>query len=375
MSPASAGRERDPEDTLGRAGRGSRPRTRRQPTHARAVGAIIVGVDRGRYACRLLTPGPSGDRAVPAMRAGALRRSAIVVGDRVDLEGDVSGAPGSLARIVTVAPRTSVLRRTADDLDPIERPIVANADQLVVVVSLVAPAPTPRLVDRFLVAAYDGGLAPVLCLSKADIAPASAATALLAAYAPLDVRCVITAAPTGAGLDELRGLLADRLSVLAGSSGVGKSTLVNALVPAAGQRVGAVSAIGRGRHTSVAVLALELPGGGWLVDTPGVRSFGLGSVRSARLLAAFPELAAAAQDCPPGCAHAGPDRSPDTPVTGGAPREGAAAPTGVERTATSCALDEALARGLITPARLASFRRLLGSRAGEAGATRHDQER
>lgn len=372
MSPASAGRERDPEDSLGRAGRGSRPRTHRQPAHAGAVGAIVVGVDRGRYACRLLAPGAGGGEAVPAMRAGALRRSAVVVGDRVDLEGDVSGAPGSLARIVAVAPRTSVLRRTADDLDPIERPIVANADQLVAVVSLVAPAPTPRLVDRFLVAAYDGGLAPVLCLTKADIAPAAAATRLVATYAPLDVVCVVTAAPTGEGLEALRGLLAGRLSVLAGSSGVGKSTLVNALVPAAAQRVGEVSAIGRGRHTSVAVLALELPGGGWLVDTPGVRSFGLGSVRPARLLAAFPELAEAALDCPPGCTHGGPDRPASTPSArspDGAVPEGAAPSGDMQLTATGCALDAALARGQITPARLASLRRLLTSRMGGAGAT------
>ncbi len=104
------------------------------------------------------------------MKARELGRGSIVVGDTVSLAGDISGAPGTLARIVRIAPRTTVLRRSADDTDPVERAIVANADQLVIVTALADPPPRPRLIDRFLVAAYDAGLDPLLCLTKSDLA-------------------------------------------------------------------------------------------------------------------------------------------------------------------------------------------------------------
>ena len=134
----------------------------------------------------------------------------------------------------------------------------------------------------------------------------------------------------GSGVEELRGRLAGRVSVLFGQSGVGKSTLVNQLVPDARRAVAEVSGVGKGRHTSSSAVALPLPGGGTVVDTPGVRSFGLGAVSPARVLAAFPDLAAAAEQCPPGCDH-----------LAGTPR---------------CALDAAVAdrRGQRRPARLAA---------------------
>ena len=162
------------------------------------------------------------------MKARELGRGGIAVGDRVALAGDVSGLPGTLARVVRVAPRTSVLRRSADDDDPTERIIVANADQLVIVTALANPTPRPRLIDRFLVAAYDAGLEPLLCLTKADLA---ASDELIAAYAPLGVPAIVLSRPFQGQLDALRALLAGRISVLVGHSGVGKSTLVNGLLP------------------------------------------------------------------------------------------------------------------------------------------------
>ncbi|HET8596054.1 MAG TPA: ribosome small subunit-dependent GTPase A, partial [Intrasporangium sp.] len=117
--------------------RGSRPRTKERPAHADAVIGLVVGVDRGRYTCLVSAPGDGpgagSERTVVAMKARELGRTRVVVGDRVGLVGETSGRPDTLARIVRVEERTSVLRRTADDSDPVERVIVANADQLVIV--------------------------------------------------------------------------------------------------------------------------------------------------------------------------------------------------------------------------------------------------
>jgi ribosome biogenesis GTPase / thiamine phosphate phosphatase len=315
-----------------RPGRGSRPRTRRRPAHSDAVDGFVATVARGRYGCLI------GDRVITAMRARELGRRGVVVGDRVALAGDTSGAPGTLARVVRVAPRTTVLRRSADDTDPVERVIVANAGQLVIVCALATPTPRPRLVDRFLVAAYDAGLSPLLCLTKADLA---APDELLAAYGPLGVPHVSLGKPlTAAVLAPLRECLAGRVSVLVGHSGVGKSTLVNALIPDAARKVGEVSPVtGRGRHTSSSAVALPLPGGGWVIDTPGLRGFGLAHVAPARVVRAFADLAPGTAACPPGCTHLEPD----------------------------CALDDWVRDQGSDPrlvARLDSLRRLLHSREG-----------
>jgi len=273
----------DEDDVRVRPGRGSRPRTRRRPGHEDAAEGFVAAVDRGRY--RALV----GDHWVTAMRARELGRRGVVVGDRVALAGDTSGAPGTLARVVRVEPRTTVLRRSADDADPVERVIVANASQLVIVSALADPPPRPRLIDRFLVAAFDAGLAPLLCLTKADLAPAGE---LLASYSPLGIPHVVIGRPLEAAvLAPLREHLARRLSVLVGHSGVGKSTLVNALIPDADRAVGEVSPVtGRGRHTSSSAVALLLPGGGWIIDTPGLRGFGLAHVAPDRVVRAFPDM-------------------------------------------------------------------------------------
>jgi ribosome biogenesis GTPase len=311
--------------------RRTRPRTKERPTYDDAVDGVVVTVDRGRYT--LLVDGAR----VVAMKSRPLGRKGVVVGDRVRVVGDVSGADGSLARIVEVVPRTTVLRRTADDDDPVERVVVANADQLVVVTALADPEPRPRLVDRALVAAYDAGMAPLLCLTKADLADPGP---LLATYRSLGVPWVVT--QRGGSLDELRERLRGRTSVLVGHSGVGKSTLVNALVPDANRDVGHVNAVtGRGRHTSTSAYLLEAPDiDGWIIDTPGIRSFGLAHVEPERLIEAFPDLDEMTEECPRGCTH------------------GTGEP--------ECGLDEAISQGEADPERVESFRRLLAAREGAA---------
>lgn len=278
--------------------RGSRPRSKDRPRHEDAETGFVLRVDRGRFGVRV------DDREVTAMKARELGRKGVVVGDRVALVGDTGGGSDDLARIVRVEPRRSVLRRTADDTDPVERIIVANIDQLVVVTSLTDPPPRPRLIDRALVAAYDANLDPLLALTKADLTdPAE----FLSTYAPLDVPYVVTRRREGVieGLDELRERLAGRVSVLLGHSGVGKSTLVNALVPGALRAVGVVNDVtGRGRHTSTSAVALRLPDeSGWVVDTPGIRSFGLAHVDLARIIQHFPDLEPGTAGCPRGCTH------------------------------------------------------------------------
>jgi ribosome biogenesis GTPase / thiamine phosphate phosphatase len=266
---------------------------------------MVVSVDRGRWGCVL---GGEPDSHVTAMRARELGRTPIVVGDDVDVVGDLSGRPDTLARIVRRGPRRTVLRRTADDTDPTERVVVANADQLLIVVALADPPPRTGLVDRTLIAAYAGGLTPILCLTKTDLAPPEP---FAKQFADLDLT-VVTAGrddPLPAVID----LLAGKITVLLGHSGVGKSTLVNRLVPEADRAVGAVTDIGRGRHTSTQSVALPLApaGSGWVIDTPGIRSFGLAHIRPDDVMLAFSDLAETVQDCPRGCGHMGPPADPE----------------------------------------------------------------
>lgn len=299
MSP----REYDESDVKVRSGRGSRPRTKTRPEHADAVNAMVVTVDRGRWGC-VLERDP--ERLVTAMRARELGRTPIVVGDNVDIVGDLSGRPDTLARIVRRGERRTVLRRTADDTDPTERVVVANSDQLLIVVALADPPPRTGLVDRALIAAYVGGIRPILCLTKSDLASSEP---FAEQFADLDLT-VITAGREDS-LAEVEPLLDGHVTTLLGHSGVGKSTLVNRLVPEADRAIGDVSGVGKGRHTSTQSVAFPLTGGGWVIDTPGIRSFGLAHIRPEDVLLAFSDLAEAAADCPRGCGHMGAPADPE----------------------------------------------------------------
>jgi ribosome biogenesis GTPase / thiamine phosphate phosphatase len=287
--------------------KGSRARTKIRPEHEDAVTGRVVTVDRGRYTV-LLGEDTEAERLTTASRASELRKHSIVTGDLVDIVGDTSGDAGSLSRIVRIQPRATVLRRSADDTDEVERIIVANADQMLIVVAAADPEPRPRLVDRYLVAAFDAGIAAILCVTKTDLAdPAE----FLANFAGLDLT-VVTSTQADIPVDQLRGLLAGHTTVAVGHSGVGKSTLVNALVPEANRAIGRVNTVtGRGRHTSSSTVSYRV-GDGWIIDTPGVRSFGLGHVNPDNILRSFTDLAAIAEDCPRGCTHL-PD-SPDCAI-------------------------------------------------------------
>ena len=318
--------------------RGSRPRTKTRPEHADAVQGTVLGVDRGRYAV-LVDEGGEDEREITAARASELRRKSVVTGDHVDLVSDTTGEPGTLARIVRIGERSTLLRRSADDTDEVERIIVANADQMLIVVSAANPEPRIRLVDRYLVAAFDARIQPLLVVTKTDLADPSE---FLGNFAGLDLP-VYRSSTERMPLDEITRALIGHRTVFVGHSGVGKSTLVNALVPGADRAIGRVNEVtGRGRHTSSSTISLRVEDGdggtGWVIDTPGVRSFGLGHVDPANILGAFTDLARIAEDCPRGCTHL-----PDAP---------------------DCAMNEAVAAGElgeIGRARLDSLQRLLAT--------------
>ena len=311
--------------------KGNRPRTKIRPEHGDAVEARVLSVDRGRYTVLVDDDGPT-EHVLLAKRARELHNQAIVTGDLVDVVGDTSGDEGTLGRIVRIQPRETVLRRSADDTDAIERIIVANADQLLIVVAAANPEPRPRLVDRYLVAAYDAGITPLMVITKTDLADPEP---FLAGFAELGFP-IFRSEPGAWPIDELAPALAGHRTVAVGHSGVGKSTLVNELVPGTDRAVGVVNVVtGRGRHTSSSTVSLRVPTGGWIIDTPGVRSFGLGHVDTSNILRAFSDLAAVAEDCPRGCTHLA-----DAP---------------------DCALNEAVERGELSAARVDSLQRLLST--------------
>ena len=285
------------------------------------VPARIVAADRGRAVV------DDGSAAWSAPLAGRLRR-----GRAAPATGDFAAVlPGGPVR--AILPRRGVVARRGDGGRA--EVLAANVD-----LALLATSPNrdlnPRRLARFLAITARGDVRAVVLLTKADLAPDPAAAAA-ALQDGLDGTPVVpVSALLGTGVDAVRALLAPgRTAVLLGSSGVGKSTMVNALVPGAGRATGGVNAVtGRGRHTSSSAIALELPAGGWVIDTPGVRSFGLAHIDLTRVIRSFPDLEPGTEDCPRSCSHDEPE----------------------------CALDDWVATGHSDPARLASLRRLLRSR-------------
>jgi len=319
----------------------NKPRTKIRPEYANALSGRVFSVDRGRYGV-WVDENTDKERQLIATKSRELGKYSVVTGDWVDLVGDTTGDVGSLARIIRVQERSSLLRRSADDTDAVERIIVANADQMLIVVAAANPEPRTRLVDRYLVAAFDAGITPILCITKTDLQDP---TEFLANFAGLDILTFMSRSDQF-DIEAITEQLQGHTTVAVGHSGVGKSTLVNALVPSAARAVGRVNDVtGRGRHTSSSTVSLRI-GTGWIVDTPGVRSFGLGHIDPSNILKSFTDLAELSKACPRGCTHL-----PDAP---------------------DCAIIEGVAEGKLGTngeQRLESFQRLITTLGTDARGT------
>ncbi len=210
----------------------------------------------------------------------------VAIGDRVRVVED----QGETGAIEEVLPRRSKLSRLAPGRRQVEQIMIANADYLVVVFAVRNPAPNLQLLDRLLVAAEAGNLAPVICLNKIDLSKEEDPD-IQSIYTDCGYRVIPTSAVTLEGMDVLKATLRNRISAIAGPSGAGKTTLLNALQPGLGLRVREVNrTTGRGRHTTTYLAAHRLDAGGLVIDSPGIREFSLWDVSPRELPELFPEM-------------------------------------------------------------------------------------
>lgn len=306
---------------------------------SRGVGAGEPGVIRWTvpgHARVLLDTGEEVDAVLPrAVRPESDPDSPVVVGDRAWCE---RAREGPVVR--RVGARTTVLSRRASGREPQRQVIAANAELLVCVFSCARPEPRWGMLDRYLVIAESAGLSALVCMTKSEL-DGEAVEARLRGYIDLGYDIVRVSAHHSTGLDELVGRLRGRRAVLAGKSGVGKSTLLNALVPGAGQSIGEVGELtNKGRHTTTLGVLFPFEGGGWLVDTPGVREVALWGVATAELSHWFREMVPLLERCrfAGSCTHSH---------------------------EVGCAVKLAVERGEVSRERYESYLRLLG---GEASA-------
>jgi ribosome biogenesis GTPase len=253
---------------------------------------IVISVASGR--CRVFQDGEERDCAVPPEIA-VRQKSALAVGDRVLIEEQ-----GELWKLVQIYPRHSVLARP----DPLhqhrQRLIAANVDVVIHVVSVKAPPLRPRLIDRFLIAIQRGGAQPVICVNKVDLltdADRDVELARLAVYRDLGVPVIPCSSKTGEGMVELRKQVQGKLAALVGHSGVGKSSILNAVDTSLQLATNTLHKRGTGRHTTTASTLYDFGDGTYLIDTPGIREFGLWDLDRETLRGYFPELDEPAELC------------------------------------------------------------------------------
>ena len=241
--------------------------------------------------------GADGTTYETAMR-GRLKQGSVklAVGDEVELE---PGDRGDSFVIGEIHPRRSKLARRTPGGGHGERIVAANVDQVVVVFALVKPTPHPRMLDRFLVIAEANDLAARIVVNKVDLASESEANAMFSDHVRAGYPVHLTSAKAGGrGLESLHEALKGRTSVLTGPSGVGKSSLMNALYPGLQLRVGEISeSVNKGRHTTVGAWLYPLPDGGFVADTPGLREIGMWGLDPAHLDSCFPEFRPLTPQC------------------------------------------------------------------------------
>jgi ribosome biogenesis GTPase len=211
-------------------------------------------------------------------------RSAVVAGDLVRFRGDTK-IDGMIEH---VEPRRGIISRTSRGQQHV---LVANVDYLLIIASVAEPSLKPVLIDRFLLTASQCDVQPVLVLNKVDLVDPVTLQQLIGVYASMGVRVLMTSAETGVGVDYLRQLIAGKQTALAGQSGVGKSSLLNAIRPGLGLAVGRVSQDNsKGRHTTTATTLIPLEDGGAVFDTPGIRQFKLWDISAEEVAGLMPDL-------------------------------------------------------------------------------------
>jgi ribosome biogenesis GTPase len=230
-------------------------------------------------------------------------RNIVTTGDRVWFRPALNDE-GLIER---VEPRHGLLTRASRGREHV---LVANVDQVVIVVALLEPELKPHLIDRYLASAEQGGIRPIICLNKADLVDPAPFQPLIGLYSQLGVPTLLTSAATGLGIDRLRERLRSRETVFSGQSGVGKSSLLNAIQPGLGLYVREVSeTTQKGRHATTTAQLLKLDFGGWVVDTPGVRQFQLWDILPEEVEGFFPEFRPYVPLCAyPDCTHTHEDR-------------------------------------------------------------------